>query len=389
MSDKPKFTITTPLEDVLVSTPPPQVDVGRSSEAPRQPEQPGAYSQASYSSDDVEEAGLQLATRMEECGYHPVILFGTAASGKTSLLLSLLSVIRMTPELHTGLFAGEPILDIHTDYGKYTHDNALQFFGQKTQDFIDGRAAPKTVLQYPFFVPVSFRPDNKPEAKFAFMESNGEWYRPDRSNGRLFPVLRRQIEDFIKNYQGAITFIHLVPYTQRAVYSSAVDRPGEASEIQDASIAISGALQAYDRIRANKQNDRHLMLVTKWDAHSPPNVSKFDVLTCSPEEVVRFANDNYAQALTTFRGIGLNNSQLYLNSYCSGLMNEMGVLVLRQNNELRVPVMSYPIRMWEWLYRGALDAAGQVHVEPFPAQPKASPWQAMMDALGRFLDRLF
>jgi hypothetical protein len=385
MSEKPRFTIDELVEDVQV--PPP--DVAVPVEPRREREQPGAYSQSPYSPNDVEEAGLRLATRMEACGYHPVVLFGTAASGKTSLLLSLFSLVRMTPELHAGLFPGDPILDIHTDYGKYTHDNALQFFGQKTQDFIEGRAAPKTVLQYPFFVPVSFRPDNKPEAKFAFMESNGEWYRPDRSNGRLFPVLRRQIEDFIKNYQGGITFIHLVPYTQRAVYSAVADRAGEASEIQDASIAISGALQAYDRIRANKQNDRHLMLVTKWDAHSPPNVSKFDVLTCSPEEVVRFANENYAQALTTFRGIGLNDTQLFLNSYCSGIMNEMGVLQLRQNNELRAPVMSYPIRLWEWLYRGALDASGQVYVEPFPAQPKARPWQAMMDAIGRWLDRLF
>jgi len=389
MTEKQKFTIT---EDdtesgELTDAPPnipelvdevitPTASTGRET----------GYSRTNFATEDIEEAGLQLALHVESGGFHPVILFGNAASGKTSLLLSLFAAIKTNPELFTGLFLGDPILDEKTEYGRYLHENSVQFFGQKTQDFIEGKAAPKTALQFPFFVPIIFRPDNKPEMKFAFMESNGEWYRPDRNTGRLFPSLRRQVEDFISNYQGGITFIHLIPYTQGAVYSTNSDRIHDAAEIQDASLAISGALQSYEKIRIYKQHDRHLMLVTKWDAHSPPNVSKLDVLTESTDEVARFANDNYSQALTTFRGMGLESSQMFLNSYCAGLMNEMGVLVLKQSNELKSAVMNYPIKLWEWLYRGALEAIDKPVVDPFPAPPKQSAFQVFVE---KWLNRFF
>lgn len=175
-------------------------------------------------------------------------------------------------------------------------------------------------------------------------------------------------------------------YTQRAVYSAAAEKVSDAAEIQDASLAISGALQAYEKIRINKQNDRHLMLVTKWDAHSPPNVSKYEVLTDTSDDVARFANENYAQALTTFRGIGLHDAQMFLNSYCAGLMNEMGVLVLKQSSELRSAVINYPVKLWEWLYRGALEANDQFIVDPFPAPPPRPPWQDFFD---KWLNRFF
>ena len=153
-----------------------------------------------------------------------------------------------------------------------------------------------------------------------------------------------------------------------------------------ASLAISGALQAYERIRIDKQNDRHLMLVTKWDAHAPPNVSKYEALTETSDDVARFANQNYAQAMTTFRGIGLNNAQIFLNSYCAGLINEMGVLVLKQSNELRTAVINYPIKLWEWLYRGALEARDEFVVDPFPAPPPRPAWQEFFD---KWMSRFF
>jgi hypothetical protein len=367
MNEKPKFTLdATELEQEE----PPEVEEAQRPLDPPSSTGPTNYSRNDFAASSVEQAGLHLARDVEAGGYHPVILFGSAASGKTSLLLSLFSAIKIEPDLKTGLFMGEPILDRATDYGQYIHDNAVQFFHQKTQDFIEGRAAPKTALQYPFFIPVIMKPDGKQEQKFAFMESNGEWYRPDRSTSELFPRLRRQIEDFIANYQGGITFIHLVPYTQQAVRSANVDRQVDAAEMLDASLAIAGALQAYDSVRLEKQNDRHLMLVTKWDAHSPQGTSKRDVLLDASEEVGGFVREHYPQALTTLQGLGLRDTQVYMNSYCSGIMNDSGILVLKQDSELRPIVMNFPVNLWGWLYKCAREACGQLPVSPFPAPPK-------------------
>ena len=157
---------------------------------------------------DIENAGAQLAAQMEELGYHPVILFGSAASGKTSLLASLLATVRTEPTLLVTTVLGDPLLSLKSKYGRYLQSRSEAFYFKTVQDFIDGRAPAKTNIQLPFFVPVVFRPKNHSELRFAFMESNGEWYRPDRSSDAFFPVLRSEIENFIRHYQKGITFVH-------------------------------------------------------------------------------------------------------------------------------------------------------------------------------------
>jgi hypothetical protein len=383
MSEEPEFVVSGPGGEgqtpaSKATGPASQEGIGQSTAAP--------YSRNDFSAGSVEQAGLHLARDIEAGGYHPVVLFGSAASGKTSLLLSLFAALKVEPDLRTGLAVGDPIMDMSSEYGRYVHENAVQFLAQKTQDFIEGRAAPKTALLYPFFIPVILRPEGKPEQKIAFMESNGEWYRPDRNTSELFPRLKRQIEDFISNYQGGITFIHLLPYTQQGVRSPTVDKLLDSSEMLDASLAVVGALQSYDRIRVEKQYDSHLLLVTKWDAHSPPGATKLDVLGGRAGESEVFVREKYPQALTALQGLGLQASQINLNNYCAGLMNESGILTLKQDNELRPAVMGFPINLWGWLYRRALESSGQIPTSLFPLPPKEF---ALITYVRRLLNRLF
>lgn len=336
--------------------------------------------------ENIPDGGLELAAAMEAADYQPVVLFGNAASGKTSLLLSLLAITRTETSLDTGVFLGDPILRSDSEYGRYLIESSEDFFGRKTQDFIEGKAPPASKMDLPFFVPIAFRPRLGREVKFAFMESNGEWYRPDRDSNRLFRRLKGQIEDFISNYQGGIVFIHLVPYTQRPVHGANPDPADDASQINEASLAISGALQAYESVRVNKRNDRHMMLVTKWDAHRPSDADRLDALTDHEEDVVAIVQNRYAAAFNSYRGLSLEPSQLSMNGYCAGLMNERGAVGLRKDDELRATVVKYPINMWRWLYKSALANVGETGADPFPSTETGS-W------LGRkvkaFLDKLF
>lgn len=331
---------------------------------------------------DVDASGIQLAFGVDAAGYHPVVLFGNANSGKTSLLLSLFALLRTEPQLDTGLELGDPIIPVDSLYGEYLSDQAEGFFGRKTQDFIEGRASPKTAIELPFFIPVVFRPEGKPEIRFAFMESNGEWYRPDRSSEKLFPKLRRQIEDFLATYQGPITFIHLLPYTQQAVYVGTGDKLTDEFEMREASLAIAGALYAYQKARVNKQDDRHLVLVTKWDAHDRQELNRADVLQHTGNEAADFANERYAQAMAVFRGLGLQGHQQKLNAYCSGIMAGQNVTMPKRDDELREAVLNYPMQLWRWLYRSTLEQLSEQPVDPFPAAPRPH-WFL------RFLDRFF
>lgn len=330
---------------------------------------------------DVDASGVQLAAGIDAAAYHPVVLFGNANSGKTSLLLSLFALLRTEPRLLTGLELGEPILPADSLYGRYLHEQAEGFFGRKTQDFIEGRASPKTAIDVPFFIPVIFRPEGKPEIRFAFMESNGEWYRADRSSERLFPTLRQQIEEFLAAYQGPITFIHLLPYTQQALYSSNVDSLTDASEMKEASLAIVGALLAYQKVRPNKQDDRHLMLVTKWDAHDRQEVDRVDILQTAGTQPEGFANERYEQAMAVFRGLGLSPVQQNINAYCSGLIAGQTVTMPKRGDDLREAVIDYPIQLWRWLYRSTMEQLGERAIDPFPSTPTPNIFLRLLDRL--------
>jgi hypothetical protein len=329
--------------------------------------------------DDVEASGARLAADMEAKGYQPVVLFGNAYSGKTSLLLSLLACVKTESELGAGVFLGEPLLARDTAYGRFQAEQSEAFFGRKVQDFIEGTASPKTAIDLPFFVPVNLRPASAPPVTFAFMESNGEWYRPDRSGDRLHPKLRGQIEDFIASYQGGIIFVHLLPYTQQAVRSANADTANDAAEVRDAALAVEGAVRAYERVRVDKKADTHLMLVTKWDAHAPATDRQEVLEDDDPAAVEAYARDRYAKVVGTVRGMGLSPGQVLLNGYCAGLINERGVVGLKRDGELREAVLRYPKSLWRFLYRRALTNMGVAAVDPFPAPPAPPRWKRLLD----------
>lgn len=353
------------------------------------------YDPGQADADEVANLGANLARALQAGGYHPVILFGTNFSGKTSLLLSLFSTLMSEPRLETGMVLCDPVLGSGSGIGRKLHDEAVRLFDVGTQAFIAGEPTPKTNVALPFFVPVEVRPAGKPVQRFAFLESNGEWYRPLRGKNqrlseleRLFPGLRSETETFIRNFQGGISFIYLTPFTQRFAYADQ-DSVHDADEISSASLAISGVLRAYDSIRANhRASDRHLMLVTKWDAQSARATDRAEGIQEDRAALSEFCTLNYGQALTAFQGLNVDPHQRQLNAYCSGIINEHGLLQLKHGDDVRTVVMNYPIRLWNWLYQNGLQAAGEAPVPLFPEPPRPPAvvrlWNRLLDfASGR------
>jgi hypothetical protein len=366
MDEKPKFVI-----EPVPANPEPSEGLGKNNaphEAAEDTDRISGLAERANLDNGLDRLGEELALHVEAAECHPVILFGSRSTGKTSLILSLLASVKTEPILRTGLRLGDALLDIRSAIGKEQYEIAEGMFGQKTQQFIDGVKPAATSLKRPFFIPVDFLPHDKPEARFAFMECNGEWFQPDRSSAKLFAPLNKHIEDFIGCYDAPITFIHVLPFTQNANASlSAAEKVKDVELIQEASLAVSGALQAYGRIRINKGGDRHLLLVTKWDVRKRAGLSNEDSLTSTTEEVGEFVGESYAQAFAAFQGITLRDDQKYIASYCSGLMNEDKVLVLNKSSDLRLDVLNYPVNLWKWLYGNALDATGLPKQDPFPA----------------------
>ena len=344
-----------------------------------------------FSGGSVESLGRDLAIAMQEEGYHPVVLFGTNNSGKTSILMSLFSTLSVEPKLETGLTLCDPILGSRTDIAKHLQREAQHLFEIKTEAFLSGEKIPVTRTSLPFFVPVEFRPpDDRPPMKFAFLESNGEWYRPLVSDGtslsdteKLYPDLRKEIEDFIAHYQHGITFIYTAPVTQGEVYAEA-DKTFDTDEIRYASMAIRGVLKTYDSIRANgRSDDRHLMLVTKWDAISAREADRAGGIEEDREKVLEFCNRRYNQALSAFQGLNLRTDQKRINAYCAGMINKNGLISISGDEAVSNIIASYPVRLWEFLYKNALETSGYEAISPF-RQPKRP--NGLSRAINRVLD---
>ncbi|WP_425228378.1 hypothetical protein [Sphingomonas sp.] len=340
---------------------------------------------------DTRQLGATLAAAMQDGGFHPVILFGTAASGKTSLLLSLFSTLIAEPRLEAGLVLCDPLLGARNTTGRQIHDQARHTFEVKTQAFLDRIKIPRTNIDLPFFIPVELRPaDGKFAARFAFMESNGEFYRPERDSLRspggasfLYKDLQEEIEEFIATYEGAITFLYLAPYTQSEVYADP-DVQADLEELKSASQAIQGVLASYDRIRAgDRSHDFHLMLVTKWDAHAARSADHTIGIAEDREALDRFVQQRYPQALAALQAIKVAPDQRALNAYCSGIIDERGLRPRSINDDVLADVQSYPIRLWTRLYGNALAAHGAVRVSPFPQPPQK---HVLVRAFHRVLD---
>src|SRR5689334_20229327 len=112
------------------------------SEAPT-PKDNGTSSKSGVSPGSLAYLGSDLARVMQDEGYHPVVLFGTNNSGKTSLLMSLFATIASEPVLDTGLFLCDPILGSRTELSRQLHKEAEHSFHIKTQAFIAGEKIPK------------------------------------------------------------------------------------------------------------------------------------------------------------------------------------------------------------------------------------------------------
>lgn len=330
---------------------------------------------------DVDISGAQIARDMVNKGYQPVIFVGTANSGKTSVLLSLLALLRRRPELQMPAFLDEALAEAGSKLGNYQREMAITFFNRNVQNFIDGQVIAKTTVNVPFFVPVSVRPTNGTNLTFAFMESSGEWFQPKRNTNELFPPLKRHIEEFISTYEGGIIFIYALPFTQQQLWSTGADMARDASQIADADLAVAGALQSYSKVRFDKTHDRHLFLVTKWDGTAAGGNVTDTLVSTTHGHVSSFANEKYPQSMSLLNNFGVDRERIALDHYCAAIINAQGPQIFKADNPLSEIVLKYPRDLWDFLYKQALINAGYPAKSPFPAPPPKPWWQRVLDMI--------
>jgi|688.fasta_scaffold60380_2 hypothetical protein len=332
----------------------------------------------SSSPDSERGAVAMLANQLHELGYHPVILFGSSNSGKTSILLSLLAAARTRVEFQTSIRLCDNIISGTSAYGQFLQNESRKFFESKVTNFILGTSAVQTKVNLPFFIPIEFTASNGDTVNIAFMEANGEWFQPRRDNeGSIFAAKNNaSIETFMREFSGGMSFIYLLPFTQREIGSADGYSTAEDQAVTDAGLAIQGVIDQYTGIRDGiASQDRHLLLVTKWDARSnsrdPASETLASVLAEPVEEVKSYLenHDKYRPAVVSFRGIR-NFKTKNVRNYCAGRMRGREVDWPGKEHDYFDSISQFPVSLWTWIYRGAYNSED---ASPFPPPKKLHP----------------
>ncbi len=292
---------------------------------------------------------LKLAEKLLDNGYHPVMLFGTRASGKSSLLASLLHYLQSDPDSPAIPVQGEWIVPTDTSYGQNVADATTKFLTHVMNNFHDGQAAPSTRDEFPFYIPIILRPNNgQPEVKFAFLESRGEFYAIDRSSKDLFKDLREEVSDVYRNYPKPISILLIGPYVMGDAYAHEPPSELAITEMKESDTALFGALQAYQKARTFRELDKYLFLLTKWDAHTR-TISDNEFINPPRGLVSHLISTRYPKAWRLFQN--MQPEEALSMQYSAGIMS--GNARVDVPNKFKPLMSKYPQKLWGWLYDNA------------------------------------
>ena len=294
---------------------------------------------------------LTLARSLIEKKYHPVMIFGTQASGKSSMLASLFHYLQNDPRSQAICMLGEWILPIETTEGKRVADAVSRFFNRAVMNFNNGEAVPRTQTDtVPFFIPVVLRPNNgKPDIRIAFLESSGENYQIKADSASYFPSLKSEVTDVYRNFPGSLSILVVAPYTLKDAYTDQeIEKPDDES-FHAVDQALYGALQTYQRERRWLEMDNYLFVLTKWDVYTG-GISN-PVFTNPPNGLVeKVISERYRLSWNFYRSMpkkGNSNSM----QYSSGLIT--GDSVVQVPDKLKPSINIFPRALWNWLYKNA------------------------------------
>lgn len=338
-------------------------------------------------SNEYADIGRIIAEEMDKQGYHPVIIFGSSNSGKSTFLASLFSYFQVSMANGIGIYLGDSLIPLNTSHGKAAFADAERFFHQQQQTFLDGEAHLQTKALRPFFIPVKVKPPKLPEMKFAFMESSGEWYQVDETTGKYFPELKEEINAILKFYQKGISFIHIAPFTQlnQSASDETLDTLDDKKLLNAANLALVGAFNSYEQLRVYREDDDHVFLVTKWDIATKNN--PIDGLSnIDEDQLVGFAENIYRKGYAALQNLHIHKDQRAILPYCAGIMH--GRTIIKPNDVLRPIIDVFPKKLWNRLYGNAtkcnLDIGNKLILIEAPIPPK----KTMFDLMGNLINKI-
>jgi hypothetical protein len=211
------------------------------------------------------ESARALIDVFEQENVHPVLIFGTKASGKTLFITNMLGYLMQNPQgvqlqrdalnMPNTVIAFEERMKrekrlFDTDVYETAKRNKIS---APTQ--ISGNAENDKI---PFYVGFKLIKDSS-EYRMVFMESMGEWIERDQRD-QLYQDFNFETTYLLSNWTRPMTVIFIVP--------AADDKK---AKMETASDAIHNAVTQYTRLRRNRASDNLLLVASKWDLAARPD----------------------------------------------------------------------------------------------------------------------
>lgn len=241
------------MSSISVEPPMPETDAGPV-EKPRTGRDPLEFD---------ETAGNVLVRSLGQRKVHPVLVFGTTASGKSTLLASVLSYAVGAGKATIRAQIGANPFPTDIRYSAERYNYALQFMNGRVPEFIRGKLPSSTQEEYPFLIPVDVAaPGFGKEPKicqFAFLEGRGEWYEADKNEAHKFPAMQPETSSILRRFTDPISVIFVAPCA--------------GPELDYSHRCLANCINQYADLRLNRNNDHVLLVMSKWDALHAPGVA--------------------------------------------------------------------------------------------------------------------
>ncbi|PLR25182.1 hypothetical protein SGCZBJ_13210 [Caulobacter zeae] len=330
--------------------------------------------------------GISLAENLDRTERHPVLIFGSSAAGKSSLVLSLILGLQTMRDINVSL--GDPILDPADPRSKVMHQRAKDTYDRAAYELATGKPVGITIGE-PFFIPVDVKPTNSllEPVKFAFLDGRGEDYQPNEDiNADLFRTFKPEIVDVLRSFPHGITVIYVAPYSVG---------DGHDRDTPSSNFGLLGVMRGYEELRELRRHDSHLFLLTKWDQYATPMDARPLFSDASANDVDRVLRDRYPNSWGTFQALPLEgeaHERRAFMQYSSGYFKD---------GEYREPPHSfhgtfkrYPRTVMNWLYGNATQyRPGRDNRTTSPRRslfpdvdvPTAPPRRSLIDLLNHAL----
>lgn len=339
--------------------------------------------------DDEVTVGVEMVTRLNELDSLPVLIVGAPASGKSTLVVSLLA----STQFDNGDSAFIPDVDIDAYPESLPERESLI---EQARNLVIGLAKnfrdknmlpPRTEVSVPFFIAVKLTMTGTGRiVRLAFLDARGEFYRerkreevisytdPATGETRTRTVtisedtgLPKIVSIVLERLERPLSVICVVPYSDRQ------------KEMREASGAVENWLRNYKVMRHSQHEpkDKSLWLLTKWD---DADSNKYGTSFFSPmaDEVRAVLQKKYGAAWDAYSARMRDEypTSHWFMQYSVGVVRadtEYGEKIEHVTDEMRNRVRRYGRTVINWLAHNAHDAITETEPAATSARARGAP----------------